>query len=118
MEAIRNASRILGNERLAGCSMVVTLEPCMMCTGAAVLARLEQVYYFARVESGLGMEDVLGITGSRPKGINHRPLMVPVPELRDDARTLLCEFFRQRRRKSPSKLANAPDTQRDRDLSC
>ena len=45
--ALRAAARTLGSWRLEGCSLVVTLEPCTMCAGAAVLARLDRIVYGA-----------------------------------------------------------------------
>jgi tRNA(adenine34) deaminase len=47
MIAIRNASKHLGNWRLGGCEMYVTLEPCPMCAGAILLSRIEKVYFGA-----------------------------------------------------------------------
>jgi tRNA(Arg) A34 adenosine deaminase TadA len=47
MEAIRAAARVLGNDRLEGCDLWVTLEPCPMCAGAIAHARLARVYYAA-----------------------------------------------------------------------
>lgn len=47
MEAIRQAARILGSDRLEGCDLWVTLEPCAMCAGAIAHARLSRVYYAA-----------------------------------------------------------------------
>jgi tRNA(adenine34) deaminase len=47
MEAIRQAARALGSRRLDGCTIVVTLEPCTMCAGAVVLARLARLVYGA-----------------------------------------------------------------------
>ena len=47
IEAIRAAARVLGNDRLEGCDLWVTLEPCPMCAGAIAHARLARVYYAA-----------------------------------------------------------------------
>src|SRR5438067_552869 len=47
VEAIRQAARVLGTRRLDGCTLVVTLEPCTMCAGAVVLARLSRLVYGA-----------------------------------------------------------------------
>lgn len=47
-EAIREASRVLGDWRLSGCSLFVTMEPCPMCAGAILLSRVSRLYYGAR----------------------------------------------------------------------
>ncbi|WP_324221261.1 nucleoside deaminase [Ferrovibrio sp.] len=55
MLAIRRAAAILGNERLSGCDLYVTLEPCPMCAGAISFARLRRVYYGADDPKGGGV---------------------------------------------------------------
>ncbi|MCS6983912.1 MAG: nucleoside deaminase [Leptospiraceae bacterium] len=45
--AIRKAAQVLGNERLVGCELLSTLEPCTMCTGALLFARIRKVYFLA-----------------------------------------------------------------------
>ena len=54
--AIREAARILGQERLDGCDLWVTLEPCAMCAGAIAHARIARVYYAASDPKGGGVE--------------------------------------------------------------
>src|SRR5262245_18581424 len=54
--AIREAARIMGNERLDGCELWVTLEPCAMCVGAIVHARIGKVYYGASDPKGGAVE--------------------------------------------------------------
>jgi tRNA(adenine34) deaminase len=54
--AIREAARILGQERLDGCELWVTLEPCAMCAGAIAHARIARVYYAASDPKGGGVE--------------------------------------------------------------
>jgi len=56
MEAIRAAARVLGNERLDGCDLWVTLEPCAMCAGAIAHARIARLYYAASDPKGGGVE--------------------------------------------------------------
>jgi tRNA(Arg) A34 adenosine deaminase TadA len=56
MEAIRAAARHLGNERLDGCDLWVTLEPCPMCAGAIAHARIARVYYAAPDPKGGGVD--------------------------------------------------------------
>ncbi|GAC1445764.1 MAG: tRNA adenosine(34) deaminase TadA [Mycobacteriales bacterium] len=72
--ALRAASRVLGTWRLSGCTLVVTLEPCAMCAGAAVLARVARVLYGAS-------DPKAGAAGSlwdllRDRRLNHRPEVV------------------------------------------
>lgn len=55
MLAIRRAAAVLGNERLSGCDLYVTLEPCPMCAGAISFARLRRVYYGADDPKGGGV---------------------------------------------------------------
>ena len=54
--AIREACRVLGDERLTGCDLYVTLEPCPMCAGAISLARIRRLYYAASDPKGGGVE--------------------------------------------------------------
>ncbi len=54
--AIRAASEALGSERLIGCDLYVTLEPCPMCAGAISLARIRRVYYGAEDEKAGGVD--------------------------------------------------------------
>ena len=92
--AIRRASAALGAWRLTGCTLVVTLEPCTMCAGAAVLARVDRVVY--------GAEDPkAGAAGSlwdvvRDRRLNHRPQVTGGLRAEESA-TLLRAFFRRQR---------------------
>ena len=70
VEAIREACRHLGSWRLSGCSLVVTLEPCPMCAGAIIQARLDAVYYGAQDEKGGACGSVLNLFEER---FNHKP---------------------------------------------
>ncbi|MFN4353272.1 nucleoside deaminase [Parvibaculum sp.] len=54
--AIREACQVLGSERLTGCDLYVTLEPCPMCAGAISFARLRRLYYGAADEKGGGVD--------------------------------------------------------------
>ncbi len=72
--ALRRAGAALGSWRLAGCTLVVTLEPCTMCAGAAVLARVERVVFGA-------WDPKAGAAGSlwdalRDRRLNHRPEVI------------------------------------------
>lgn len=55
MQAIRAAARVLGNQRLDGCELWVTLEPCAMCAGAISHARIARLYYAASDPKGGGV---------------------------------------------------------------
>lgn len=70
MFAIRAAASRLGSWRLAGCTLYVTLEPCAMCAGAAVLARIERLVYGASDPKG-GFCGTLGDLVRHPQ-LNHR----------------------------------------------
>ena len=92
--ALREAARGRGEWRLAGCTLVVTLEPCTMCAGAAVLARVDRIVFGA-------FDDKAGAVGSlwdvvRDRRLNHRPEVVS-GVLAHEATALLDEFFRGQR---------------------
>ena len=92
--AIRDAARRVGNYRLAGATLCVTIEPCLMCVGALVHARVATlVYGAAEPKSGAVASTVRG--GDLP-GLNHRFEVVSgVRE--DDCRDLMQGFFKERR---------------------
>jgi tRNA(adenine34) deaminase len=88
--AIRAAAAVIGEWRLTGCTLVVTLEPCTMCAGAAVLARLERVVFAA-------YDDKAGAAGSlwdvvRDRRLNHRPEVIG-GVLAEESTALLDRFF-------------------------
>ena len=91
--ALRAAAARLGEWRLAGCTLVVTLEPCTMCAGAGVLARVDRVVYGA-------VDAKAGAVGSlwdvmRDRRLNHRPEVVS-GVLASECGQLLTDFFRRR----------------------
>ncbi|QHC33498.1 tRNA adenosine(34) deaminase TadA [Streptomyces sp. HF10] len=91
--AIRRAAALLGEWRLTGCTLVVTLEPCTMCAGALVQSRVDRVVYGAR-------DDKAGAAGSlwdvmRDRRLNHRPEVVE-GVLAGECAALLTKFFRDR----------------------
>ncbi|MEE1929790.1 tRNA adenosine(34) deaminase TadA [Streptomyces sp. TRM 70351] len=91
--ALRAAAGTRGAWRLGGCTLVVTLEPCTMCAGALVLARVDRVVYGAR-------DPKAGAAGSlwdvvRDRRLNHRPEVVP-GVLAAECGALLTDFFRGR----------------------
>ena len=92
--AIRDASRVLGAWRLDGCTLVVTVEPCAMCAGAIVLARVDRVIFGAWDEKA-GMAGSIADLLRHPR-LNHRPeVMAGVRE--QECATLVRDFFRARR---------------------
>ena len=94
MIAITQAANCLQNERLIGCSMYVTIEPCSMCAGAMVLARIKEIIYAARDPKTGACGSVTDI--ARHKKLNHK-VIVKNGILEDESRFLLQEFFRKRR---------------------
>ena len=91
---LRDAARALGNYRLVNATLYVTVEPCLMCVGALVHARVRKVVYgAAEPKTGALVSTVAGLT---LPGLNHSfEVMGGVCE--DEARALMQEFFRARR---------------------
>jgi tRNA(adenine34) deaminase len=92
--ALRAAARHRGAWRLEGCTLVVTLEPCTMCAGAAVLARVARVVYAAHDEKAGAVGSLWDVV--RDRRLNHRPEVLS-GVLADEAAGLLEEFFRAHR---------------------
>src|SRR4051794_17442602 len=94
VRALRAAAETVGEWRLTGCTLVVTLEPCTMCAGALVLARVDRLVY--------GVDDPkAGAVGSlwdvvRDRRLNHRPEVTGGVRAEESA-ALLRAFFRDRR---------------------
>ncbi|MEV5358417.1 tRNA adenosine(34) deaminase TadA [Streptomyces sp. NPDC086081] len=91
--ALRRAATALGRWRLAGCTLVVTLEPCTMCAGAIQQSRVDRLVYGARDEKA-------GAAGSlwdlvRDRRLNHRPEVIE-GVLAEECAALLTAFFRGR----------------------
>jgi tRNA(adenine34) deaminase len=92
--AIRAAAQVLGNERLDGCELWVTLEPCAMCAGAIAHARIAKVYYGASDPKGGAVEH--GARVFEQAQCLHRPEVYPgIGEA--EAAEVLRRFFRDRR---------------------
>ncbi len=92
--AIRAAARALGNERLDGCELWVTLEPCAMCAGAIAHARIARLYYAAADPKGGAVEH--GARVFEQAQCLHRPdVYAGIGEA--EAAALLRGFFRDRR---------------------
>jgi tRNA(adenine34) deaminase len=92
--ALRDAARARGSWRLDGCVLVVTLEPCPMCAGAAVAARVSEVV-FGATDPKAGALGTLYHLGADPR-LNHE-LEVRPGVRAEEAATLLRDFFAERR---------------------
>ena len=92
---LREAARILGNYRLTEATVYVTLEPCLMCVGALVHARVGEVVYGA-AEPKTGAL-VSAVRGLELPGVNHR-FTITGGVLEEPCRHLIQEFFREKRR--------------------
>ena len=92
--AVRQAASIGEGWRLDGCTLYVTLEPCAMCAGAIVLARLDRLV-FGAADPKAGFAGSLGNLVQDPR-LNHEPALAP-GVLADECGDLLRAFFRERR---------------------
>lgn len=102
IRALRLAAETLERERLDGCELWVTLEPCAMCAGAIAHARIAKLYYGAADEKGGAVEH-----GPR---LFEQPTLMHRPEIyagigERQAAALLRDFFRERRSPRPSEAA-------------
>jgi tRNA(adenine34) deaminase len=93
--ALRAAAEKVGNYRLPGATLYVTLEPCAMCCGAALNARIARVVYGARDPKGGAVESLYRLLDDGR--LNHRVASVG-GVLADESAALLREFFDRRRR--------------------
>jgi len=94
LSAIRAAAEAVGDWRLTGCELYVTLEPCIMCAGAIVLARLDTVVYGAADPRAGAVESLYSILADTR--LNHQPEVV-AGVLADECGRLLREFFAHQR---------------------
>lgn len=93
LEAINNACNALGDWRLDGCTMYVTLEPCPMCTGAIINARIKEVVFGAYDKNCGCMDSAINIT-SLPFASD---ITVYGGIKEDECKSLLTEFFKDKR---------------------
>ena len=96
LNAIRKASKKLGDWRLEGCTMYVTLEPCQMCAGALVQSRIDEVVIGS-------MNPKAGCAGSvlnllEVEGFNHK-VKITRGVLEEECSTMLSDFFKELREK-------------------
>ncbi len=97
IEAIRKAEKKLGNWHLDECDLYVTLEPCLMCTGAIIQSRVRKVVFATRDPKGGAFYSNLRIEEVR--GLNHYP-KIEEGDHQEEASALLKEFFRKKRNKT------------------
>jgi tRNA(adenine34) deaminase len=92
--ALRTAAKAIGNYRLLGCTLYVTLEPCAMCAGAMIHARLERLVFGAADPKAGAVGSVLSVI-NHPQ-LNHQ-MQVEQGILAEESAELLRSFFRERR---------------------
>jgi tRNA(adenine34) deaminase len=95
--ALRQAAARLGNHRLTGCTMVATIEPCSMCAGALIHARIARLVYGASDPKAGAAGSVLQVINH--PGLNHR-MEVTAGVLSSECSEILQEFFRRKRQQS------------------
>ena len=96
MIAITQAANYLKSERLLGCSLYATIEPCSMCAGALVLARIKNLFYGADDPKTGACGSISNIVNS--KKLNHR-ISVKRGILEEESSKILQDFFRKKRKK-------------------
>ena len=97
IQALRDAARRLGNYRLPGCDLFVTLEPCAMCAGAIIHARIARVVYGASDPKTGACGSVIDLFAAQR--LNHHTV-VRAGVLKDMCAAMLSAFFARRRRVS------------------
>lgn len=93
--AIKKASKKLNNWRLEDCDLYVTIEPCIMCSGAIILSRIKRVIFGATDPKGGGI--VSSINVFEAEGINHRPEVVS-GILKDECSEIITSYFKEKRK--------------------
>lgn len=95
IQAIRKAAKILGNYRLVDCTLYVTLEPCVMCTGAIQHARIAQLVYGAHDQKTGACGSVVNLM-TEDKLNHHTAVIAGV--LAEPCGEMLSQFFKRRRK--------------------
>jgi tRNA(adenine34) deaminase len=98
--ALREAGRALGNHRLAGCTIYVTIEPCAMCAGAMIHARLDRLVYGANDAKAGAVNSVMQVLNHR--SLNHQ-MEVKSGVLAGRCQEMVQAFFREKRRQTTGK---------------
>lgn len=108
--ALRAAARAIGNYRLTGCTLYCTLEPCAMCAGAMVHARIGRLVFSARDPKAGACGSVMSVVNH--PSLNHR---IDVEEglLAEVCGPMLSDFFRRRRQASTTRTAPASNSASD-----
>ena len=96
---IQEACKTLGRWRLSGATLYVTIEPCTMCAGALVLARVDRVVYGSPDPKAGAAESLFNVVDNQ--ALNHR-LQVTAGVMEEECRDIMKAFFRQRRKKATS----------------
>ena len=95
IEALRKASKKLGDWQLIDCDLYVTIEPCIMCTGAILQSRIRNIYYGSEDPKGGGLVSSLNI--SEIKNLNHHP-HIEGGILKDECSNIVKEYFVNKRK--------------------
>ena len=95
IECITKACKKLNNWNLKGCDIYITLEPCMMCTGAIVNSRLDRIFYGCKDPKGGAL--VSNIRFKRIRNLNHYP-EIKGGIMENECSTILKEFFKNKRK--------------------
>lgn len=94
IEAINKASKKLKSWRLEGCDIYITLEPCIMCSGAIIQSRIENIYFGASDPKGGALISSINVLDA--KNINHHP-QVHVGILKEECSSLISDYFKNKR---------------------
>jgi len=94
--AIRKANRKLNAWRLDGCTIYVTVEPCIMCGGALIQSRIEKIVYGAKDLKGGAFESSINILEA--KNINHHPQIIS-GVMEDECSRIISDYFKTKRKK-------------------
>lgn len=108
MVAIEEASRRLDNWYLDGCTLFVTLEPCVMCCGGIINSRIDRVVYGASDEKSGGISSVYSILSDGK--LNHKP-SVTGGVLEQQCSSILTEFFKRKRETKKAEKAAKKNTE-------
>ncbi|MBN2225598.1 MAG: tRNA adenosine(34) deaminase TadA [Deltaproteobacteria bacterium] len=92
--ALRQAARRIGNYRLVGADLYVTIEPCVMCAGAIIQARIERLFYGAPDSHAGAVDSLYKLLGD--DRLNHR-VEVTAGILEEESRALMKSFFQEKR---------------------
>ena len=95
MVAIRKASKKLKSWRLEGCDIYVTIEPCIMCSGAIIQSRIKTVIYGAPDLKGGGLGSSINVLDAN--GINHRPEVI-FGVMKDECAEIISNYFKEKRK--------------------